>query len=101
MGFLPSTYITKLLSRANLPPLVIWLNYLTMRSAILLIFLNSDYGIHLLLDLDLRYTNRLGPQYIPLFVSDYLLYNLELCSAENSYDILITRVHISKPTNDK
>jgi hypothetical protein len=34
-------------------------------------------------------------------VSDYLSCNLEVRSAINPYEILITRVHISKPTDDK
>jgi hypothetical protein len=34
-------------------------------------------------------------------VSDYLSCNLEVRSAENPYEILTTRVYISKPTGDK
>jgi hypothetical protein len=45
--------------------------------------------------------NRPSPQRILSFVSDYLSCNLEVRSAENPYEILTTRVHISKPTDDK
>jgi Na+-translocating ferredoxin:NAD+ oxidoreductase RnfA subunit len=41
IGLPPSTRVTKLLRCANLPPLDIWLDYLTTRYAILLIFSTS------------------------------------------------------------
>jgi hypothetical protein len=50
--------------------------------------------------LDPRRANRPGPQRILSFVSDYLSCNLEVRSAETPYEILTTRVHISKPTDD-
>jgi hypothetical protein len=34
-------------------------------------------------------------------VLGYLSCNLEVCSAEDPYETLTTRVHISKPTDDK
>jgi ribonuclease HI len=100
-GLPPSTRITKLLRCANLPPLDIWLDYLTTRYAISLIFSHPDHGVRPLPDLDPRRANRPGPQRILSFVSDYLSCNLEVRSAENPYEILTTRVHISKPTDDK
>jgi hypothetical protein len=101
MALPPSTRITKLLRYANLPPPDIWLDYLTMRYAISLIFSHPNHGVHLLPDLDPRCTNRPDPQRILSFVSDYLLCNLKVRSPENPYEILTTRVQISKPTDDK
>jgi hypothetical protein len=64
-------------------------------------FPHPDHGVRPLPDLDPRRANRPGPQRILSFVSDYLSCNLEVRSAENPYEILTTRVHISKPTDDK
>jgi hypothetical protein len=100
-GLPPSARVTKLLRCANLSPLDIWLDYLTTRYAISLIFSHPDHGGRPLPDIDPRRANRLGPQRILSFVSDYLSCNPEVRSAENRYEILTTRVHISKPTDDK
>jgi hypothetical protein len=64
-------------------------------------FSHPDHGVRPLLYLDPQRANRSGPQRILSFVSDYLSYNLEVRSAENPYEILTTRVHISNPAADK
>jgi hypothetical protein len=72
-----------------------------MRYAISLIVSHPDHGTHPFPDLDPRRINRPGPHCILSFVSDYLSCNLEVYLAENPYEILKTRVHISNPTDDK
>jgi hypothetical protein len=73
----------------------------TTRYAISLIFSHPDHGARPSPDLDPRHANRPGRQRILSFVSDYLSCNLEVRLAKNPYEILTTRVHISKPTDDK
>jgi hypothetical protein len=100
-GLPASTRTTKLLRCANLPPLNIWLDYLTTKYAIRILFTAEDHGIRPLPLFDISAAKRPGLHRVLSFVSEYRLDKLEQRSLESPMAIDPVRIHLQKPKNEK
>lgn len=100
-GLPPSTRISKLLRCAHLPPLKVWLDYLTHIFAINTITLPESHALCPLPKFDENQARFPGIHRILSFVSGYLTQRIESRSFENPVDFPFHGNTIGRPSSDK
>jgi ribonuclease HI len=99
-GLPRTTRISKLLRCAHLPPLNLWLDYITRNYAIRLITLPADHSLRPLPTFDPSRTSVAGPHRILSFVSEYLDDRLEDRTHKSLVSITPLIIHHKKPQSD-